>query len=79
MRPTLFTLAFSLISLLPLAAQDMPLSQILPADSEWELVAEGYEFTDGLEILFEQRPVIVREVPEADEEEAALVGQLDHE
>lgn len=47
MRPTLSFLAGSLLAL-PLAAQDMPLSQILPADSKWELVAEGYEFTDGL-------------------------------
>ena len=48
MRPTLFTLALSLIALVPLAAQDMPLSQILPDDSKWELVVEGYEFTDGM-------------------------------
>jgi enterochelin esterase family protein len=48
MHPTLFTLAFSLIALAPLAAQDMPLSQILPEDSKWELVVEGYDFTDGL-------------------------------
>ena len=33
---------------LPLAAQDMPLSQILVEDAGWELVVEGYEFTDGL-------------------------------
>ena len=47
MRPTLFIAAIAFL-VLPLAAQDMPLSQILPADSAWELVAEGYEFTDGL-------------------------------
>jgi enterochelin esterase family protein len=33
---------------LPLAAQDMALSQILVEDARWELVVEGYEFTDGL-------------------------------
>lgn len=47
MRTTLSILAGLLLAP-PLAAQDMPLSQILPADSKWELVAEGYEFTDGL-------------------------------
>lgn len=47
MHRTLFTLALGILAL-PLAAQDMPLSQILPDDSKWELVAEGFEFTDGL-------------------------------
>jgi sugar lactone lactonase YvrE len=28
-------------------AQDMPLSQVLLDDESWELVAEGYEFTEG--------------------------------
>jgi gluconolactonase len=32
----------------PVLGQDMPLSQILAEEGGWELVAEGYEFTDGL-------------------------------
>jgi enterochelin esterase family protein len=48
MHRILFTLSFAAFLTLPLAAQDMPLSQILTEDSPWELVAEGYEFTDGL-------------------------------
>ena len=48
MRLTLFASTLSIFLALPLAAQDMALSQILPADSVWEQVVEGYEFTDGL-------------------------------
>ena len=48
MHRILLTLGFAAFLTLPLTAQDMPLSQILPEDSQWELVAEGYEFTDGL-------------------------------
>lgn len=48
MHRTLFGLALFGLSVLPLAAQDMPLSQILPVGSDWELVVEGYQFCDGL-------------------------------
>ena len=33
--------------LVPLAAQDMPLSQVLIDGEGWQLVAEGYKFTEG--------------------------------
>lgn len=50
MHSTLFPLALAtaLALSLPLAAQDMSLSQILVEDAGWELVAEGYEFVDAL-------------------------------
>ena len=42
-------LAFLLLFLLPqlVAAQDMPLSQVLLAEKPWQLVGEGYQFTEG--------------------------------
>lgn len=42
-------LLFALAALLtvPLVAQDMPLSQVLIPGEEWQLVGEGYEFTEG--------------------------------
>ena len=38
-----------LLLLLPqaLAAQDMPLNQVLIDDQPWQLVGEGYQFTEG--------------------------------
>ncbi|MEX2580520.1 MAG: SMP-30/gluconolactonase/LRE family protein [Verrucomicrobiales bacterium] len=43
---TLVLLGMALLS--PATAQDMPLSQVLIEGEEWEPVAEGFEFTDGL-------------------------------
>jgi len=41
-------LAFTLLlAAAPLSAQDMPLSQVLVEDAGWELVADGYGFTDA--------------------------------
>ncbi|MEE2684675.1 MAG: SMP-30/gluconolactonase/LRE family protein [Planctomycetota bacterium] len=36
-----------LLAFQPLAAQDMPLSQVLIDDKPWQLVGEGYQFTEG--------------------------------
>lgn len=48
MHLPLFAFGLTAFLALPLAAQDMPLSQIFPEDSQWELVAAGHEFADGL-------------------------------
>lgn len=49
MKPTLFlTTALLALSTLSSPAQDMPLSQVLIEGEDWEVVAEGYGFTDGL-------------------------------
>lgn len=36
-----------IFSLAPAVAQDMPLSQVLIPGEEWQLVGEGYQFTEG--------------------------------
>src|SRR6056297_484586 len=43
-RLTLLSLGFSVTGF----SQDMPLSQILIEGEDWEPIAKGYEFTDGL-------------------------------
>jgi enterochelin esterase family protein len=48
MHPTLFTPAVFLAFCLTASAQDMPLSQILIDGEDWEVVVEGYDFTDAL-------------------------------
>ncbi|WP_158265420.1 SMP-30/gluconolactonase/LRE family protein [Blastopirellula marina] len=45
MRPLVIALLCFLPA--PLLAQDMPLSDVLIAGQDWEVVAEGYKFTDG--------------------------------
>lgn len=37
----------TVLASVPLAAQDMPLSQVLREGHDWELVAEGFQFTEG--------------------------------
>ncbi len=48
MHPTLFASAAFLVICLTASAQDMPLSQVLIENEDWEVVVEGYEFTDAL-------------------------------
>jgi len=48
MNRTLLTSLLASTLIVSAPAQDMALSQIFPEDSAWELVVEGYEFTDGL-------------------------------
>jgi gluconolactonase len=48
MIPSRFVFAALFATLSFATAQDMPLSQVLIDGENWELVAEGYEFTDGL-------------------------------
>lgn len=43
----LFTLLLTVCFCDALSAQDMPLSQVLSEDAQWELVASGYQFTEG--------------------------------
>ena len=45
--PLLATLALVLSTGLDVAAQDMPLDQVLIEGEGWELVGEGYKFTEG--------------------------------
>lgn len=49
-KSTITALLFAALALFPaaLAAQDMPLSQVLIPGEDWEVVTEGHEFTDGL-------------------------------
>ena len=44
----IFLIASSLAVLLPLKAQDMPLTQVLIDGEDWQLVSQGHRFTDGL-------------------------------
>lgn len=44
----IFLIASSLAVLLPLKAQDMPLTQVLIDGENWQLVSQGHRFTDGL-------------------------------
>lgn len=48
MKPTLPCLLVHLTLLGHAVSQDMPLSQVLIEGEDWEPVAEGFEFTDGL-------------------------------
>ena len=40
-------LSVLLLAAVPCFAQDMPLTQVLIPGEQWELVAKGYQFTEG--------------------------------
>ncbi len=44
---TLFTIPLLFLTAAAAQAQDMPLSQVLIEGEDWELVSEGYDFTDA--------------------------------
>ena len=43
----LLSLFLLVLFVLPAAAQDMPLSDVLIPGEDWQLVADGYKFTEG--------------------------------